>query len=382
MVLSAWISNHELASVGSSEFLLAAASTGRLEQASAGQTAADDEGAAGLDELAAGQRRAVDIASVRLTVAMTYLASCHEGRRALHRVEDGRVAAAAAQVRRGTAHEGVLDLGHRRRRRLVEQLGGLDHHAVLAEPALRHLLVDPRLLHRVQRPIDLGQRQSPLVGPPRRQSLQGGDLFAGDAAHRQHARARFLAIHQHGTGPALRQSTAELRTAQLEVIPQHVEQRRVSGHLDLATRAIDGHRDAWHQRFLLNMSRRERCLIITLTVCRKRFSGGSGLPRLPNSRRPRHSVDRDHPGVGYPGQVIWMIGTRTGRPRAARQPEELVMVPLVDPVMTRRRFGAAAGCALASIVFRDANAAATPARDPSDGRLTARPRANARRALS
>lgn len=57
------------------------------------------------------------------------------------------------------------------------------------------------------------------------------------------------------------------------------------------------------------------------------------------------------------------------------------MVPLVDPVMTRRRFGAAAGCALASIVFRDANAAATPARDPSDGRLTARPRAKAASSL-
>ena len=106
--------------------------------------------------------------------------------------------------------------------------------------------------------------------------------------------------------------------------------------------------------------------------------GSGSSPRLPQGRRwRRHSVDHDclasdilarSCDQGREQVVPAARGTLAG---------ELVMVQPVDPVMTRRRFGATAGCALASIVFRDANAVATQTPDPGDGRLTARPRPNA-----
>ena len=64
MVLSAWISNHELDSVASSELPPAAAAAVCSQNASTGQAEADDQRAARLDELAAGERRAVNVDAV------------------------------------------------------------------------------------------------------------------------------------------------------------------------------------------------------------------------------------------------------------------------------------------------------------------------------
>ena len=53
-----------------------------------------------------------------------------------------------------------------------------------------------------------------------------------------------------------------------------------------------------------------------------------------------------------------------------------------DARLTRRRFGATAGIALASIAFGDARLVSTQTADASDGRLTARPRADASGSLT
>src|SRR3954462_11548517 len=66
-------------------------------------------------------------------------------RRGMDRLADTRVRAAAADV----GHR-VVDVFVGRVRVLPEQRGRGHHLPTLAVPALRHLVVDPRLLHRVQ----------------------------------------------------------------------------------------------------------------------------------------------------------------------------------------------------------------------------------------
>src|SRR5260221_9339355 len=80
------------------------------------------------------------------------LSRAHRGGGALHGIDDSGVGAAAAQVGRWRrVGESILDLSHRWIRVLGEQLHRDDHHAALAVAALRNLLIDPRLLDRVQR---------------------------------------------------------------------------------------------------------------------------------------------------------------------------------------------------------------------------------------
>ena len=61
-------------SAASSEFFPAAAARGLSADAPAGEAEADEERAAGLDELTAGERRAVDVDAVVVAVAIAYLA--------------------------------------------------------------------------------------------------------------------------------------------------------------------------------------------------------------------------------------------------------------------------------------------------------------------
>src|SRR5690348_6928016 len=69
-----------------------------------------------------------------------------------HCIDDCGVGTATAQMRGGRCvGVGVLDLGHGGIGDAAQQLYGHDHHPALAITALRHLLVDPGLLNRVQR---------------------------------------------------------------------------------------------------------------------------------------------------------------------------------------------------------------------------------------
>src|SRR5207237_1522715 len=79
---------------------------------------------------------------------------------------DAEVRTAPAQV---PAHR-FVDVGVRRVRVLVEERHGLHDLASLAVATLRHVVVDPGLLHRVQRAA-LGQ------------TVDGRDVLAADGSH-------------------------------------------------------------------------------------------------------------------------------------------------------------------------------------------------------
>src|SRR6476660_4906417 len=89
-----------------------------------------------------------------------------------------------------------------RMRVLVEHRLGRHDLAVLAEAALRHLLVNPRLLQRMQRAV-------------LRQAFQGGDL-AFNAGDRRHARPYGSAVDDDGARTALAKTAAEPRPMQVE----------------------------------------------------------------------------------------------------------------------------------------------------------------------
>ena len=151
------------------------------------------------------------------------------------------VGAAAAQMRRGPSVVNAALICASSARRALEQFGGLDHHAVLAEAAQRHLLVDPRLLHRVQRLLRVGGRQLPLLRPPGGQAFERRDFLAG------HLRS------------GVTQERISLPSTSTEQAPhcamphpnwgrrsrgrcEDVEERRICRRIHLAARAVDGER--------------------------------------------------------------------------------------------------------------------------------------------
>ena len=109
----------------------------------------------------------------------------------------------------------------------LEQRDGRHHHAVRAIAALRGLLGDERRLNAVR-----------LVR--RAEAFDRRDACCADARHRQRARSRGLAVHQHGAGAALAQTAAELHAGKAESIAQNVEQRFVGiANLHVARFAVD-----------------------------------------------------------------------------------------------------------------------------------------------
>ena len=101
-------------------------------------------------------------------------------------------------------------------------------------PHMRDLLVNPGLLHRMQRLLRLVSRQPSVLAQRAGRPSSVVICLPATRAHRQHARARFLAVHEHRAGAALRQPAAELRSAQFEIVAQDVQQRSVGGGVDLA----------------------------------------------------------------------------------------------------------------------------------------------------
>ena len=94
---------------------------------------------------------------------------------------------------------------------MLEQFGSFDHHPVLAEAALRYLLIDPGLLHRMQGFRRLLCGKASLPGPAGGKTLQRGDLFVAYCGKRRDAGAHFLAVEQDRTGSALRHPATKLR---------------------------------------------------------------------------------------------------------------------------------------------------------------------------
>ena len=87
------------------------------------------------------------------------------------------------------------------------------------------------------------RREPFLLGPSRGQTFERGDFLVRDARDRRNAGTHFLAVDQNGTGSALCESAAELRTDQFKIVAQNVEQRSVVGRLDLVPDSIHIQRD-------------------------------------------------------------------------------------------------------------------------------------------
>src|SRR3954453_7788860 len=97
----------------------------------------------------------------RFRTGMWFMAASSRVRGGMNRGAHLVEGAAAADV-----GDGVVDIGVGRLRLVLEQRPPRHDHAALAIAALRYVVVDPGLLHLVQQAV-------------RRQSLNGGDLFAG-----------------------------------------------------------------------------------------------------------------------------------------------------------------------------------------------------------
>ena len=105
----------------------------------------------------------------------------------------------------------------------------------LAIAALRHVLGDPRLLHRML-----------AVG---RQPLDGRDASAVDTRDRHRAGPHRLAVDVDRAGAALRDAAAVLRSGEAHDIAQGPEERCIGFDIELVLRAVDCDRD--HRQALL-----------------------------------------------------------------------------------------------------------------------------------
>src|SRR5262249_54618601 len=99
-------------------------------------------------------------------------------------------------------------------------------HAALAIAALRHVVVDPGLLHLVQ-PASLGE------------ALDGGDLLALHRANGQRAGTHRLAVHVHGACAALSYAAPVLGASQADLLPNHPQQRGVRIDIYVVCLSID-----------------------------------------------------------------------------------------------------------------------------------------------
>src|SRR6516225_5089302 len=132
------------------------------------------------------------------------------------------IGAAAADV----ADIGV-DVGVGRLRLLLEQRRHRHDHPALAVAALRHVMLEPGLLHLVQ-------------GAARGEPLDRGDLLALGRAHRHRARARGLAVHVHGAGAALGDPAPVFSSGKADLLPQHPQERGVGVAIDVVGVSLAG----------------------------------------------------------------------------------------------------------------------------------------------
>ena len=123
-----------------------------------------------------------------------------------------------------------VDLLVARIRPLGEERRHGHDHAGLAVAALRHLVVYPGLLHRVQLAVLL-------------QPLDGRDRHPLGRGYRQGAGADGPAVEVHGAGPAGRDAAPELGARQAERVPEHPQQRRVGFHVYRAGLSVHRKRD-------------------------------------------------------------------------------------------------------------------------------------------
>jgi hypothetical protein len=69
------------------------------------------------------------------------------------------------------------------------------------------------------------------------------NLLAGRGRDRQHARPRRNAIEVDRAATALRDTAAEFRTGQVQLVADDPQQRRIGRNVDFAALAVHGNRD-------------------------------------------------------------------------------------------------------------------------------------------
>src|SRR5271169_1503020 len=140
------------------------------------------------------------------------------------------IGAAAADV----SDVGV-DVGIGRRRMVLEECRHRHDLPGLAIAALRHVLGDPCLLHRM---LAIG-----------RQPLDASDASAVDARDRHRAGPHRLPVDVNRAGAALRDAAAVLRSGEAHDIAQGPKERWIGFDIELVLRAVDCDRD--HRQALL-----------------------------------------------------------------------------------------------------------------------------------
>src|SRR5262249_47724352 len=145
-------------------------------------------------------------------------------------------------------------------RLVLEQRRHRHDHPALAIAALRNVVIEPGLLHLVQRAV-------------LRQPFDRGDLPAGDRAQRHRARAHRNAVDMDGAGAALGDAAAVLGAGQPDRVAQHPQQRRVGVDIDLMGLSI--HVEISHVQTSLHRRPAEAMIDAALTPrsCRRRGSG-------------------------------------------------------------------------------------------------------------
>src|SRR5262245_50556854 len=127
--------------------------------------------------------------------------------------------------------DGVVDVGVGRLRLLAQQRRHRHDHAGLTVAALRHVVVEPGLLHLAEHAA---------LGEP----FDRGDLLAYRRSDWQRAGAGRHAVEQDGAGAALRDPAAVFGAGEADVLPQRPKQGRVGLDLNVLGLAVDS--EGWH----------------------------------------------------------------------------------------------------------------------------------------
>src|SRR5450432_1302960 len=122
--------------------------------------------------------------------------------------------------------DGLVDVLVGRLRLVLEQCGHCHDHAALAIAALRNVVIDPGLLHLVQRAV---------ISQP----LDGGDLLADGIGDHDAAGTRRHSVDMDRAGAALCNAATIFGAGQADIFPDRPEQRRIRLDVDVKSFAID-----------------------------------------------------------------------------------------------------------------------------------------------
>src|ERR1700730_9717628 len=157
----------------------------------------------------------------RLNVGIWFMATSSNARGGVDRLAHLLEGATPADV-----GDGLVDILIGRLRLLLEQGRDRHDHSALAIAALRDVIIDPGLLHPVQRAL-------------RRQPFDGGDLFADGFADQHAAGSHRDAVDVNGAGAALCNAATVFGAGQAGVFPDRPQERCIRLDVHVESFAVD-----------------------------------------------------------------------------------------------------------------------------------------------